>query len=58
MFGESPVAIPLAFENTKYPSIEEKMTALFWLHMNWPDITLQIGENPHLLRSRKVTVFG
>ena len=28
MFGESPVAIPLAFENTKYPSIEEKMTAL------------------------------
>ena len=28
MFGESPVAIPLSFENTKYPSIEEKMGAL------------------------------
>ena len=28
MFGESPVAIPLTFENTKYPSIEEKMTTL------------------------------
>jgi transposase InsO family protein len=28
MFGESPVAIPLSFENTKYPSIEEKMGTL------------------------------
>jgi hypothetical protein len=28
MFGESPVAIPLSFENTKYPSIEEKITTL------------------------------
>ena len=28
MFGESPVAIPLSFENTKYPSIEEKMAML------------------------------
>jgi hypothetical protein len=28
MFGESPVAIPLSFENTKYPAIEEKMTTL------------------------------
>jgi hypothetical protein len=28
MFGESPVAIPLSFENTKYPSMEEKMTTL------------------------------
>ena len=28
MFGESPVAIPLSFENTKYPSIEERMTTL------------------------------
>ena len=28
MFGESPVAIPLSFENTKYPSIEEKMITL------------------------------
>jgi hypothetical protein len=28
MFGESPLAIPLSFENTKYPSIEEKTTAL------------------------------
>jgi hypothetical protein len=28
MFGESPVAIPLSFENTKYPSIEEKLTTL------------------------------
>jgi reverse transcriptase-like protein/integrase-like protein/chromodomain-containing protein/p58 integrase-like protein len=28
MFGESPLAIPLSFENTKYPSIEEKMGAL------------------------------
>jgi hypothetical protein len=29
MFGESPIAIPLSFENTKYPSIEEKMETLF-----------------------------
>jgi len=28
MFGESPIAIPLSFENTKYPSIEDKMTTL------------------------------
>ena len=28
MFGESPVAIPLSFENTKYPSIEDKMKTL------------------------------
>ena len=30
MFGESPLAIPLSFENTKYPSIEEKMGTLLW----------------------------
>jgi transposase InsO family protein len=28
MFGEPPIAIPLSFENTKYPSIEEKMGTL------------------------------
>ena len=28
MFGESPIAIPLSFENTKYPSIKERMTML------------------------------
>ena len=28
MFGESPIAIPLSFENTKYPSIEERMGTL------------------------------
>ena len=28
MFGDSPVAIPLSFENTRYPSIEEKMGTL------------------------------
>ena len=28
MFGESPLAIPLSFENTKYPSVEEKMVTL------------------------------
>ena len=28
MFGDSPVAIPLSFENTKYPSIEQKMATL------------------------------
>ena len=28
MFGESPIAIPLSFENTKYPSMEEKMKTL------------------------------
>ena len=28
MFGESSIAIPLSFENTKYPSIEERMTTL------------------------------
>ena len=28
MFGDSPVAILLLFENTKYPSIEQKMATL------------------------------
>jgi hypothetical protein len=28
MFGESPIAIPLSFESTKYPAIEDKMKAL------------------------------
>ena len=28
MFGESPIAIPLSFENTKYPSMEDKMKTL------------------------------
>ena len=28
MFGESPVAIPLSFESTKYPTIEDKMKTL------------------------------
>ena len=28
MLGITPVAIPLAFEHTKYPSIEEKMNNL------------------------------
>ena len=28
MFGESPLAIPLTFENTKYPAMEERMKAL------------------------------
>jgi hypothetical protein len=28
MFGESPLAIPLSFEKTKYPSLEEKMGTL------------------------------
>ena len=28
MFGDSPIAIPYSFENTKYPAIEEKMKIL------------------------------
>ena len=28
MFGKSPLAIPLSFKNTKYPSIEERMGTL------------------------------
>jgi hypothetical protein len=28
MFGESPIAIPLSFENTKYPTMENKMKTL------------------------------
>ena len=28
MFGESPIAIPLSFESTKYPNMEEKMKTL------------------------------
>ena len=28
MFGESPVAIPLSFENTKYPTMEDKIKTL------------------------------
>ena len=28
MFGESPIAIPLSFESTKYPTMEDKMKNL------------------------------
>ena len=28
MFGESPIAVPLSFENTKYPTMEDKMKTL------------------------------
>ena len=28
MFGESPIAIPLSFESTKYPNMEERMKTL------------------------------
>jgi len=28
MFGESPVAIPLSYENTKYPAMEDRMKVL------------------------------
>src|SRR6202453_3403350 len=28
MFGDTPVAIPLSFENTKFPTIEDKMRTL------------------------------
>lgn len=28
MFGESPLAIPISFENTKYPSVKDKMKTL------------------------------
>src|SRR6202044_2185450 len=28
MFGESPVAIPLSYESTKYPTMEDRMKAL------------------------------
>ena len=34
MFGESPIAIPLSFENTKYPSMEDKMKTLM---QNWEE---------------------
>ena len=35
MLGITPVAIPLAFEHTKYPSIEEKMNNLI---KNWEEV--------------------
>ena len=28
MFGESPVAIPLSYESTKYPTMEDRIKAL------------------------------
>jgi len=28
MFGESPIALPLTFENTKFPAIEDRMKTL------------------------------
>ena len=28
MFGDTPVAVPLSFENTKFPTIEDKMRTL------------------------------
>ena len=28
MFGKSPIAIPLSFESTKYPTMEDKMKTL------------------------------
>ena len=34
MFRESPIAIPLSFENTKYPSMEDKMKTLM---QNWEE---------------------
>ena len=30
MFGESPIAIPLSFESTNYPTMEDKMKTLLW----------------------------
>ena len=32
MFGDSPIAIPLSFEKTKFPMIEEKMKTLIRNH--------------------------
>ena len=32
MFGESPIAIPLSYENTKYPTIKDKMKMLTRIH--------------------------
>ena len=28
MFGESPISLPLSFENTKYPAVEDRMKTL------------------------------
>ena len=28
MFGDTPISIPLSFENTKYPTIKDKMKML------------------------------
>ena len=28
MFGESPITLPLSFENTKYPAVEDRMKTL------------------------------
>ena len=53
MFGESPVAIPLAFENTKYPSIEEKMTAL--LHNRKEALAAHELARHHIADRRKST---
>jgi hypothetical protein len=47
MFGESPVEIPLSFENTKYPAIKEKMMTL-----------LRNCQEPFTPHSRKKTKFG
>ena len=34
MFGESPIVIPLSLENTKYPSMKDKMKTLM---QNWEE---------------------
>ena len=34
MFGESPLAIPLSFERTKYPAIQDSMKSLI---QNWEE---------------------
>ena len=28
MFGEPPITLPLSFENTKYPAVEDRMKTL------------------------------
>ena len=64
MFGESPIALPLTFENTKFPAIEDRMKTLI---KNWEEalaahelahLRMLIGGNLLSLCSKKEKKYG
>jgi hypothetical protein len=64
MNGEAPVAIPMTFKNTKFPSVAEKIKTWsqvgrkHWLHMSWQEVAWQKESSQTLSHSKKVKWFG